>query len=183
MRQAEREQAPAAPAATSAPAAPEPSAAHGARFGAFRHPAYRWYWIGQLATNVGTWMAVVATGWLLLELTDSPAYLGLNAAFQGVPIIIFALVGGVVADRFDRYRLMVVAQVAQLALDAALAALVALGLVTVPQIFAYSFLQAIVNGLSTPGRHALVAQLVPRSALVSAVAVNQSLWQGTRARR
>jgi MFS family permease len=123
-------------------------------------------------------MAIVATGWLLLELTDSPAYLGLNAAFQGVPIVIFALVGGVVADRFDRYRLMVGAQVVQLLLDAGLAALVATGAVSVPQIFAYSLLQAIVNGLTTPARQALVPRLVPREALVSAVALNASVWQG-----
>ncbi|HZS00193.1 MAG TPA: MFS transporter [Chloroflexota bacterium] len=160
-----------------APAAPAASVT-GARFAAFRHPAYRWYWLGQLATNVGTWMAVVATGWLLLELTDSPASLGLNAAFQGVPIVVFALVGGVVADRLDRYRLMVGAQVVQLLLDAGLAVLVASGAVTVPQIFVYSLLQAIVNGLSTPARQALVPRLVPRDALVSAVALNQSVWQG-----
>ena len=134
--------------------------------------------MGQLATNVGTWMQVVAAGWLVLELTDSPAYLGLNAAFQGVPIIVFALVGGVVADRFDRYRLMVGAQVAQLLLDVALAVLVATGAVNVVQIFAYSALMAVVNGLTTPGRHAFVPRLVPRDALVSAVALNSSLWQG-----
>jgi MFS family permease len=170
----------AAPAVLDAPA--EPSAAPrpppAARLAAFGYPAYRWYWLGQLASNAGTWMAVVATGWLLLELTDSPAYLGLNAAFQGVPIVVCALIGGVVADRFDRYRLMVGAQVAQLVLDAALAVLVATGAVTVPQIFAYSLLQAIVNGLTTPARQALVPRLVPREALVSAVALNASVWQG-----
>lgn len=164
----------------SAPAAPprSPSPTAGARLAAFQYPAYRWYWLGQLATNAGTWMAVVATGWLLLELTDSPAYLGLNAALQGVPIVIFALVGGVVADRFDRYRMMVGAQVAQLVLDAALAVLVTTGAITVPQIFVYSLLQAIVNGLTTPARQALVPRLVPRQALVSAVALNASVWQG-----
>jgi MFS family permease len=162
-------------------AAARPGAAASApatRFAAFHYPAFRWYWIGQLASNAGTWMAVVATGWLLLELTDSPAYLGFNAAFQGIPIVFFALVGGVVADRFDRYRLMIGAQVVQLALDAGLAALVATGAVTVPQIFTYSLFQAVVSGLSTPARQALVPRLVPRSGLVSAVALNQSVWQG-----
>ncbi|HLH22549.1 MAG TPA: MFS transporter [Chloroflexota bacterium] len=168
-----------APASSRTPTA-EPAGAPSAsaRLGAFRYPVYRWYWLGQLATNIGTWMAVVATGWLLLELTDSPAILGLNAAFQGVPIVVFALVGGVVADRFDRYRLMVGAQVVQLALDTGLAVLVATGAVTVPHVFVYSLLQAIVNGLTTPARQALVPRLVPREGLVSAVALNSSVWQG-----
>lgn len=160
------------------PAPPRDTPPTAARLAAFHYPPYRWYWLGQLATNAGTWMAIVATGWLLLELTDSPAYLGLNAAIQGVPIIIFALIGGVVADRFDRYRLMMWAQVAQLLLDAALALLVASGAVTVAQIFAYSLVQAILNGLTTPARQALVPRLVPRDALVSAVALNGSVWQG-----
>jgi len=148
------------------------------RLAALRYHNYRLYWTGQLATNVGTWMQVVAAGWLVLQLTDSPAYLGLNAAFQGVPIVVFALVGGVVADRFDRYRLMVAAQAAQLLIDVALAVLVALGAVNVGQIFAYSACMAVANGLTTPGRQAFVPRLVPREALTSAVALNSSLWQG-----
>ncbi|MFI5267174.1 MAG: MFS transporter, partial [Chloroflexota bacterium] len=78
---------------------------------AFHYPNYTWYWISQVTTNVGTWMQQVATGWLVLQITDSPAYLGFNAAFQAVPILVFSLVGGVVADRFDRYKLMVWAYV------------------------------------------------------------------------
>src|SRR3712207_5460044 len=126
------------------------SAAVATRLAAFRYAAFRYYWLGQLAANAGSWMAVVATGWLLLELTDSPAALGINAAFQGIPIVVFALVGGVVADRFDRYRLMVGAQVVQLLLDLALAILVGTGAISVPQIYFYSLLMASVSGLSTP---------------------------------
>src|SRR5437764_215838 len=60
----------------------------GQRLAAFQFPNYRLYWAGQLATNVGSWMQIVATGWLVLELTDSPAYLGLNGAFLAVPILV-----------------------------------------------------------------------------------------------
>jgi MFS family permease len=164
-----------------AAALPQPPAALAAapRLAALRYPAYRFYWVGQLATNIGTWMQIVATGWLVLELTDSPASLGLNAAFQAGPLIVFALVGGVVADRFDRYRLMVGAQVAQLVLDVALAGLVATGHVTVPQIFVYSLFGAIVNGLTTPARQAFLPQLLPREALASGVALNSMVWQGS----
>lgn len=123
-------------------------------------------------------MQVVATGWLVLQLSDSPAYLGLNAGFQGAPLVLCALIGGVVADRFDRYRLMIIAQVGQIVVDVALAVLVATGTVSVAQIFLYSLLMAVVNGLTTPARQAFVPRLVPRAALASAVALNSSLWQG-----
>jgi MFS family permease len=114
----------------------------------------------------------------VLELTDSPAYLGLNAVFQRVPILACALVGGVVADRFDRYRLMVGAQLVQLFPDVALALLAATGQVHVVHIFVYSLLTAVINGLTTPARQAFVPRLVPPPALVSAVALNSAVWQG-----
>src|SRR6476646_319321 len=75
----------------------------GQRLAAFQYPNYRLYWAGQLATNVGSWMQIVATGWLVLELTDSPAYLGLNGVLLAAPILVLSLAGGVVADRVDRY--------------------------------------------------------------------------------
>ncbi len=148
------------------------------RLAAFRYPSYRLFWAGQLATNVGSWMQVVATGWLVLGLTDSPASLGFNAAFQALPILVFSLIGGVVADRLDRYRLMVGAQVVQLVPDAALAVLVATGTVEVWHVYVYSLVSATIRGLSTPARQALVPSLVPRAALLSAIALNSILWQG-----
>ena len=148
------------------------------RLAAFRFRNYRLYWAGQLATNVGSWMQVVATGWLVLELTDSPAYLGLNGAFLAVPILVFSLVGGVVADRVDRYRLMIGAQIAQLVPDVVLAVLVGTGTVQVWQVFAYSLIGATIRGLTTPARQAFVPSLVPRPALLSAIALNSILWQG-----
>src|SRR5215212_4947804 len=148
------------------------------RLAAFRFPNYRLYWAGQLATNVGSWMQIVATGWLVLELTDSPAYLGLNGAFLAVPILVFSLVGGVVADRVDRYRLMIGAQIAKLVPDVVLAVLVGTGTVQVWQVFAYSLIGATIRGLTTPARQAFVPSLVPRPALLSAIALNSILWQG-----
>src|SRR5436190_17160440 len=84
------------------------------RFAAFTYPNYRYYWAGQLLGNVGSWMQMVATGWLVLRLTDSPASLGLNGALTAVPLIALSIVGGVVADRVDRYRMVLGAQAAQL---------------------------------------------------------------------
>src|SRR5215211_3426069 len=80
------------------------------RFAAFGYPNFTLYWGGQAFGNVAAWMQIVATGWLVLELTDSPAYLGLNAALQALPIFVFSLFGGVIADRFDRHRWITWAQ-------------------------------------------------------------------------
>lgn len=123
-------------------------------------------------------MQLVATGWLVLQLTDSPAALGLNAAFQAVPILLWSVVGGVIADRFDRYRLMLGAQLAQLVPDLTLAGLVLTGHVQVWHIYVYSLTNATIRGLSTPARQAFVPGLVPREALLSAIALNSILWQG-----
>src|SRR4051794_26011556 len=88
-----------------------PAVERGRRMAALHHRNFTLYWLSQIASNIGSWMQQVATGWLVLELTNSPASLGLNALLQGVPLIVFALIGGVVADRFDRFRLMVGSQI------------------------------------------------------------------------
>lgn len=123
-------------------------------------------------------MQVVATGWLVLQLTNSATDLGVTAALQGLPILLFALVGGVVADRFDRYWLMVGAQVANLVPDTVLAVLVASGHVRVEYVYAYSLVNGLINGLSSPARRALVPHLVKPEALLSALALDGTVWQG-----
>ncbi len=155
---------------------PQPARSSG--LSAFRYRNYSLYWISQVTTNVGSWMQIVATGWLVLQITDSPAYLGYNAAFQAFPILFFALVGGVVADRFDRYKLTVAAYVVQIVPDAILAWLVISGNIRVEHVFAYSVVTATINGLSTPARQAFVPRLVPKEALLSAMSLNAIVWQG-----
>ncbi len=157
----------------------ERAAAPGGRFGAFRYRNFALYWTGQLVANVTAWMQITATGWLVLELTNSPAFLGLNAALQAVPILAFSLVGGVIADRFDRHRLILCTQLAQILPDAALAVLVGTGQVRVEHVFLYSLVAMTINGLATPARQALVPALVPREALLSAVALNGTVWHGS----
>jgi MFS family permease len=146
--------------------------------GAFAYPRYRLFWFGQLVTNVGSWMQVLATGWLLVELTNSPAALGLNGAFLSVPLVVASLVGGVVADRIDRYRLLVYTQIAQVVPDVVLAVLVGTGVVQPIHVYVYSVIWGIIRGLSFPARQALVPRLVPDDAIQSAIALNSILWQG-----
>src|SRR3954452_17282542 len=151
---------------------------HGLSFAAFHYRNYVLFWIGQLVTNVGSWMQTVATGWLIIQLTNSPATLGFNAAFMALPIVIFSLLGGVIADRIDRYRLMVYTGIAQIIPDVILAILVATGTVQVWHVFVYSLVWGSLKGLNFPARQAFVPGLVPTDAIQSAVALNSILWQG-----
>jgi MFS family permease len=155
------------------------SARDGQRLAAFHHRNFTLYWLSQVATNVGSWMQQVATGWLVLDLTDSPAALGFNALLQGLPLIVFGLVGGVIADRFDRYRLQVVTGLAQLIPDVALAVLVMSGGIRPEHVYVYSLLSACLSGLGNPARQSFVPSLVPRSALLSALALSSMTWQGS----
>jgi MFS family permease len=145
---------------------------------AFRYPNYVLFWIGQLTTNVGSWMQMVATGWLVVELTNSPATLGVNAAFQALTIVVFSMLGGVIADRVDRYRLMVATGIAQIVPDAILTVLVATGTVQVWHVLVYSLVWGSLKGLNFPARQAFVPGLVPADTIQSAVALNSILWQG-----
>src|SRR5581483_1479810 len=149
---------------------PEPAGRGRAGLLAFRYRNYQLFWIGQLATNIGTWVQMVATGWLVLQLTNSPASLGINATIQAVPTIAFAFLGGVIGDRADRLRLMVVGQAVRTIPDIVLAVLVATGHVRVEYVYLYSFVAAVMGGLTTPGRQAFV--------LFSAIALNSTVWQG-----
>jgi hypothetical protein len=123
-------------------------------------------------------MSLVAMGWLVLELTDSPAALGLTGAFAALPLIALALVGGLVADRVDRYRMILTAQLVSMVPDVVLAVLVGTGLVQVGHIYLYALANSTVRGFATPARQAFVPSLVPREALLSAIALNSILWQG-----
>jgi MFS family permease len=145
---------------------------------AFHQRDFMLYWIASLASNVGSWMQVVATSWLVLVLTNSAADLGINALLQGLPILACAFVGGVVADRFDRYGMVLGAQLINIVPDAALAVLVATGHVRVEHLYAYAVINGLINGLANPARQAIVPALVPREALLSALALNGILWQG-----
>jgi MFS family permease len=149
-----------------------------AQLGAFRYRNFRLYWLSQVVSNVSAWMQLLATGWLVLELTNSPALLGLNAFVQAIPILAFALIGGTTADRYDRYKLIRLVTAIQVIPEAILAALVWTGNVRVEHIFIYSFVSTTMSSFSNPARNAWVPSIVPQSALLSAIALNSIVWQG-----
>lgn len=157
------------------PAADPPPAA---RLGALRHRDFRLLWAGSLISNVGTWMHVVAQGWLMYQLTDSPLALGLVGLMRAIPLLAFPLWGGVVADRVSRVQVLWVTQLAALALAAGLGILTTLSLVQPWHILVYAFVGAAVLAFDTPARQALLPDLVGPDDLVSAISLNSWAFSG-----
>lgn len=122
----------------------------------------------------------VAQSWLVYELTGSPLYLGYALAANAIPGIIFNLVGGVFADRLDKRALILFTQGGTGLLILALALLAVFGVVEVWHILVIAFLTGAVEAFDNPARQALYPHLIDRSVMTSAVALNSSIWQGTR---
>jgi MFS family permease len=149
-------------------------------FRAFSHRNYRLFWTGAFLSNVGTWMQAVAQGWLVLKLTNSPFWLGLDAFMATSPGFVFTLVGGVFADRIDRRRLLLVTQVVAGAAALSLAVLVATSVVNRWMVLGFSFVTGSCMALASPSYLALTYDLVGREDLANAVALNSTQFQLSR---
>ena len=147
---------------------------------AFRYPAFRAYWTGMLCAVTGFQMFRVAQSWLVYELTGSPLYLGYALAANAIPGIVFNLVGGVFADRLNKRILVFSAQGSTGLLVLVMGLLTLLGVVEVWHILVIAFLAGAAEAFDTPARQALYPHLIERSAMTSAVALNSTIWQGTR---
>jgi MFS family permease len=139
---------------------------------AFTYRDFRVLWIGSCTSSIGTWMQNVAENWLVLSLTGSAFYLGLDAFLQQLPIILFMLIGGVFADRFDRKRTLIVSQYIQMTCAFTLAMLVFSGHVHVWQILCLSFITGSAQAFGGPASQALIPSLVDKKALPNAIALN-----------
>ena len=149
------------------------------KLAALRYRDFRLFWTGHLISNIGTWMQMTATNWLLSQLTGSPVLLGLNGIFRAVPAIGLGVISGTFADRYDRRKLMLWTEVASGLLVLGLAILDHSGHIEPWHIYAFTFLNASVGSFDGPARQALYPNLVPRSALANAVALNSLLWKGS----
>ncbi len=151
-----------------------------ATFSAFRHRNFRLFLAGQFLSLCGTWIQHVAHGWLVLELTDSAFAVGLVTTLGSLPILIFSLYGGVVADRVDRHRFLIVLQSLMLLEALVLGALVALGLVTVLWVMALAVLFGLLSAFEVPVRQAFTADMVGKDDLMNAIALNSSAFNLAR---
>ncbi|MFN0072357.1 MAG: MFS transporter [Chloroflexota bacterium] len=139
---------------------------------AFRHRDFSIYWSGLALSSMGSQFTVVAMAWQIYELTDSPLQVGLIGLSRAIPAMAMLLFGGLLADAFDRRRLLALTQCGQLTISVSLFLLSALGLITPVALFLCAAALALFNALETPARQAIVPNLVPAHDLSSALALN-----------
>jgi MFS family permease len=151
-----------------------------AMFRALSHRNYRVFWMGAFLSNVGTWMQAVAQGWLMLQLTNSAFWLGLDGFMATSPGFFLTLAGGVFADLVDRRRLLLYTQVVAGVAAGALAILVWTNQVNKWMVLGFSFVTGCCMALAGPSYQAMTFDLVGREDLANAVALNSSQFQLSR---
>ena len=147
---------------------------------AFSHRNFRLYWGGQLVSLTGTWMQTVALGWLILRLSDSAFYVGLLGTLNFLPILLFSLFAGILADRVDKRRLIIATQVASLVQSLVLAGLMTTGHIAVWNVLALATALGTINAIDAPARQSFVSEMVSMDHLVNAVALNSAIFNGAR---
>jgi predicted MFS family arabinose efflux permease len=141
-------------------------------FKAFHYRDFRLMWIGACASSIGTWMQIVAQGWLIYTLTDSKFLLALDQVLGGLPIFLFSLVGGVLADRLDRRHVLLGSQYVQMACAFSLTLLVGTGTVHVWHILTLSCIAGFAQAFGGPAYAALIPTLVEKEDMPNAIALN-----------
>jgi MFS family permease len=147
----------------------------------FRHSTFTVLWTATVVANIGTWMYTAASGWLMTGLDPSPLIVSLVQVAASLPVFVFALPAGALADIIDRRRFLIVIEVATTAVSAIFAALVGLDLVTPINLLVFTFLIGAGGALGAPAWQSIVPQLVPRRDLQSAVAINSIGFNISRA--
>ncbi len=145
-----------------------------------KHRNYRLFFSGQIVSLVGTWMQNIALAWYVVELTHSPVAVGFLAFCRFAPFTVFGLISGVVADRFDNRRLVMLTQSASMVVAVALTILAFSGSEIVWLAYALAAASGTALVFDAPGRHALTFQMVGRDELPNAIALNASLFNGAR---
>jgi MFS family permease len=151
-----------------------------ATFAALRVRNFRVYATGQLFANTGVWVQNIALDWLTLELTRSPAAVGVAMALQFLPILLFGMHGGMIADRYPKRNILLVTQLCSASVAATLAVLTISGRISVTAIYVLAVVGGFVVALDNPTRQAFVGEVVPPQHLRNAVALNAAVFQTTR---
>lgn len=152
-------------------------------FHAFTYRDFRLLWFGAFTSSSGTWLQETALNWILKRLTNDPSYLGYNAFLSTAPILIFTLIGGVLADRFDRRRILITSQWSQLTSAFTLASLAFFkvpNMVLVWSALALSFLTGCAQAFGGPAYQSLVPMLVDKKDMPNAIALNSIQFQLAR---
>jgi predicted MFS family arabinose efflux permease len=141
-------------------------------FKAFQYRDFRLMWFGACTSSIGTWMQIVAQGWLIYRLSHSAFLLALDQFLAGIPIFLLSLIGGVVADRTERRKILLISQYIQMACAGVLTILVATEVVRVWQILSLSFVAGVAQSFGGPAYQALIPTLVDREDMPNAIALN-----------
>ncbi len=159
-----------------------PASAHGRVLRALRHRDFRYFFLGNLTSNVGTWMQNVAQGWLVLELAkhDSAFWLGVVGFASSLPMLVFSLIGGVIADRLNRRRLLVITQTAMMVFAFVLAALTWTHTVNIASVTVLAFATGLAMAVTLPAYQAMQTELVPPQDLTNAIALNSAQFNLAR---
>jgi MFS family permease len=148
---------------------------------ALRHRNYRLFFGGQTVSLVGTWITRVATGWLVYRLTGSELLLGIVAFAGQIPMLILGPFGGVLGDRWDRRRILIITQILSALQSLVLAILVFTHHITVAHLIGLQAIQGIINAFDTPARQAFVVEMVEEpDDLPNAIALNSSMFNASR---
>lgn len=147
---------------------------------ALRHRNFQLFFSGQLISLIGTWMQSVAQSWLVYRLTGSALLLGTVGFASQIPVFLFAPIGGITADRFNRQRIVIGTQTAAMILAFILAVLTLAHRVQVWHVFVLAALLGIVNAFDIPGRQSFLVDMVGKEDLMNAIALNSSMFNGAR---
>lgn len=150
------------------------------KFPALQSREYRLFFFGQMISLSGTWMQSVAQGWLVYSLTKSPFYLGLVAAFGSLPILLFSLFGGIVADRIRKRNLLLLTQALSIIPALSLGILTDMNLISVWHVVLFATFLGTVNAFDIPARQAFIIELVGEKGLMNAIALNSTVFHGAR---
>lgn len=167
-----------------ADSAPAPTSTHesktGGTFSSLKIRNYRLFATGAVISNTGTWMSRITQDWLVLSLTGSAAAVGITTALQFLPMLLFGLYGGVIADRLPKRRLLLISQAALGLCGIALAALTLSGVVEVWHVYLIAFLLGMVTVVDNPARQSFVSEMVGPAQLRNAVSLNSANFQSAR---
>ena len=141
-------------------------------FKAFQYRDFRLMWIGACMSSIGTWMQIVAQGWLIYRLSHSAFLLALDQFLGGIPIFLFSLIGGVVADRAERRKILLGSQYVQMACATILTVLIVAGRIHVWHMLFLSFVTGLAQAFGGPAYSALIPSLVDREDMPNAIALN-----------
>ncbi len=168
------------PASVAEAAAAAPPSRLQSAFRALGHRNFQLFFSGQLISLIGTWMQSVAQSWLVYKLTGSGLKLGAVGFASQIPVFMFAPLGGIAADRFNRRYIVIGTQIASMLLAFILAAITLTHRVQVWHVFVLAGLLGVVNAFDIPGRQSFLVDMVGRDDLMNAIALNSSMFNGAR---